>query len=706
VSSHAARVDPRVLARRIALPRAGSATVATAAFGTLLAVVALVGEGGLQLGPLTTVEILLEIVAGVAGVAAVAAGARVGRLHGGVALALFAVLVALTAASIGWAIDPDDAWVNRTLAWMAAFGLGTALVRVWPERWTALLGGVILAAVVVCGYAVLTKVFPGALNPDEIYARLRDPFGYWNSVGLMAAMGGPACLWLGSRRSGHAAVNALAFPALGLLVVACLLAYSRGALLALAAGCAFWFLVVPLRLRGFVVLAVGGLGGLLVALWSFGVTALSADRVPLHDRALGGHALGLLVLAMLIALLVTGLAILFALAESAPSRTRRRVAGAAVLVCVALVPIASAGLLATSERGLTGSISKAWNELTDPNARVPSNDPTRLTAIGSVRARYWDEALKIWRANELTGVGAGNYRTARLRYRVDTLNVRHAHGYVVQTLSDLGVAGLAVILALLAAWLAAAVRTTGLWGRARRAPYTPERIGMLALGSIVVVFGVHSFVDWTWIVPGNAVPALLCAGWLAGRGPVVDPVAPGRPWRESLRSLVRAPAVAAGAVAFVVLTATAVWATWQPQRSVNATDAALEAVEANRLPEARADVQRARDVDPLSTTPLYVGATVELAAGNAPGARRLYEEAVRMQPSTSETWLRLAQFELNQGDARAALRAVGPALFLDPRSETVQQTYLDASRQETRRRAAAAAAAKKRARSREKHDGG
>jgi hypothetical protein len=693
VSSHVARVDPRALTRRIALPRVAATTVGTVAFGTLLAAVALIGQGGLQLGPLTTVEIILEVVAGVAGIAAIATGVRTGGLYGVLALALFAVLVGLTAASIGWAIDPDDAWieVNRTLAWLAAFGLGFALVRAWPEGWTALIGGVILAAVVVCGYAVLTKVFPGALNPDEIYARLRDPFGYWNSVGLMAAMGGPACLWLGARRSGHAAVNALAFPALGLLTVACLLAYSRGSLLALAAGCAFWFAAVPLRLRGVVVLAVGGLGGALVGMWSFGVTALSADRVPLHDRALGGHALGLLVVAMIMALIVAGLAVGFALAGSAPSLGSRRLVGAVVLACVALVPVAFAGLLATSDRGFGGSISKAWHDLTDPNATVPSNDPTRLTAIGSVRARYWDEALKIWRANEGVGVGAGNYRTARLRYRVDQLNVRHAHGYVVQTLADMGLAGLAVTLALLAAWLAAAARSTGLWD-ARPVPYTPERIGMLTLAAIVLVFGVHSFVDWTWIVPGNAVPALLCAGWLAGRGSLADPVMPRGPWRETLRSFGRSPAAIAGVLALVALTAVAVWTTWQPERSVRATDAALEAVESNRLPEARADVRRARDADPLSTTPLYVGASVELAANNAAGARRLYEQAVHMQPSSSETWLRLAQFELAQGNAEAALRAVGPALFLDPRSQIVQQTYFDASRRESERRAAATAA--------------
>ena len=57
-------------------------------------------------------------------------------------------------------------------------------------------------------------------------------------------------------------------------------------------------------------------------------------------------------------------------------------------------------------------------------------------------------------------------------------------------------------------------------GWARSPAYTPERIGMLTMLCIVIVFGVHSFADWTWYVPGDAFVALLCAGWLAGRGPL------------------------------------------------------------------------------------------------------------------------------------------------------------------------------------------
>ena len=73
-----------------------------------------------------------------------------------------------------------------------------------------------------------------------------QPFGYWNAVGLMAALGVPPLLWLAARRSGNQPRNALAWPALGLLFTALMLSYSRGALLALLVGLAFWFAVVPL----------------------------------------------------------------------------------------------------------------------------------------------------------------------------------------------------------------------------------------------------------------------------------------------------------------------------------------------------------------------------------------------------------------------------------------------------------------------------
>ena len=678
MSSHAAPADPRAFAGRLTLPRVAAEPLATVAFGAVLAAIALQGGGGLQLGPLTKVELAIDAAAGGLAAAAIVVGGHTRRLWGAVTLTLMAALVAVTALSITWAVEPSAAWTeaNRTLSYLATMVAGVALVRLFPQRWGALLGGVVLASVVVCGYALLTKVFPGALNPDEIYARLREPFGYWNSVGLMAAAAGPACLWLGARRSGHAAFSALAYPAFGLLFVALLLSYSRGALLALACGCGLWFAIVPLRLRGVAVLATSAFCGGLVAFWAFSQNPLSTDKVPLADRVSAGHELGIALAAMVLVLLVAGLAIGFATAQRAPSIDARRQAGLVVVLVLALVPVALVGALALSSRGLGGSLSNGWKNLTDPHATATiSNAPDRLTAVGSVRARYWNEALKIAKAHKALGVGAGGYATVRPRFRNDTLDVRHAHGYVVQTLADLGLVGMAVSLALLAAWLAAVSRTVGLWGARRRAPWTPERVGMATLLAICVVFGVHSFIDWTWFVPGNAVLALLCAGWLAGRGPTDEPIVRRTPPRVAVREPWRIGlAVAAVAVAVV-----AAWASWQPQRAVAEGSDALATAEAGRFPQARAQIADAERTNPLSVDLLFQQAAIERADGNTAGARGALQEAVRKQPANPATWLTLAEFELSEGNRPQALSAVGSALYLDPRSQEAISTYLQAS---------------------------
>jgi tetratricopeptide (TPR) repeat protein len=660
------------------------------ALALLLSAVALEGGGGLSLGPTTTVEMGLQIGGGLVGAAALLLRGT-GRLHGALPLALFALLTAVTIASIGWAVQPADAWLEsaRTLAYLATFGAGIALVRLAPGRWASLLAAVLASVVIVSLYALATKVFPGALSPDETYARLRDPFGYWNAVGLMAALGVPACLWLGARRSGHAALSALATPLLGLLLVVVLLAYSRGSILAACAGAAFWFAVVPLRLRGVAVLAPAVVGAGLVSGWAFKTDALSKDRVPLDLRTTAGHELGLAVVAMLLVLLAVGLAVGFARSRRAPSALTRRRAGAVCLVVLAFVPVALAAKLAASDRGLGGSISHSWTQLTDPDAITPANDPGRLTAVGSVRATYYDQALKIFRARELYGAGAGGYATARARFRKDGYEVRHAHGYLFQTAADLGLLGLAASLLLLAAWILAAMRTTGLTrARWRQEPFGPERVGLLTLTATVLVFGVHSAVDWTWFVPGNAVLALLCAGWIAGRGdhrvaltPGPVPGAPPVPLLDRLRAGARRRPALIGAVATVALALSFAWSTWQPLRSVNAGTEALALLGESKLDAAREAALTAKDRDPLSIDPLLDLAGVETAAKRLPQARAALEQAVALQPQNAASWLSLAEFDLAQGNAAQALKELGPVLYLDPRSTDAVTLFLQASHQ-------------------------
>ncbi|HEU4703906.1 MAG TPA: O-antigen ligase family protein [Conexibacter sp.] len=670
------------------------------AVAALLVAIAFLARSGSALSRATPVEIALTLLGAAAlALALLAVPART-RMWGGVTLLLLAALAVWTALSIAWSVQPSESWqaANLTLAYLAVFAGTIALVHVAPSRWSGVLCGVVLAAVVLCGWSLLVKAFP-SISSLDLYARLRAPFDYWNAVGLMAAIGIPGCLWLGARRDGHAALSALAVPALGLLLTALLLSYGRGPLLAafVAVGC--WFAVVPLRLRGLAVLACASVGTAIVCAWAFANDALTQDGTPLDVRTDAGHSLGLLLLALLIVLLLAGLALSFAMSRSALSPQGRRTLGAAVLVVLALIPLAGIGALAASDRGLTGSISHGWHELTDPNARQPANDPGRLASVGGVRARYWDNGFRIWEKAPWLGVGADGYATARKPIQPDRLRVRHAHGYVPQTLADLGAIGMGISVALLVAWLGAAARATGVrprrrWGawlvtlartrdtRQRPAlrpalPVTPERIGLMTLATTAIAFGVHSTVDWTWFVPGTAVAGLLCAAWVAGRGPIDQSVpAAALPRGNAAWSAARSR-IALAAIVLVAGLAGA-WAIWQPLRSIDASDAALGALLDGHVADARAHAEDAVAIDPLSIDALFTLAAVERAARDPHAARAALQRAVELQPANPESWLRLGQFELDQGNLRRARRLLGAAIYLDPRGPEAQSAFAQA----------------------------
>jgi hypothetical protein len=645
---------------------------------------------------MTTMEIFLTLGCGVivAGAVILTPGER--HAYGLWPVGLLLAFTALTALSVVWSVQPDDSWqdAGRMLAYSAVFGAAVALARATPARWPAVLGGVTLAAVVVCGYALLTKVFPARLDAHDIYARLQAPYGYWNATGLTAAMGVIGCLWLGARRAGHALLSALAYPAMGVLLVALMLAYSRGAVVALTLGVALWFCIVPLRLRGAAVLLIGAAGAGLVVAWDFSRHALITDNVALHERVIAGRQLGVLLVAMLLVLAIAGLMVGFFTGRRAPSLVLRRRAGAALLSLLVLAVIAFAGALAASHRGFSGSISHGFDSLTNPHAAVPANTPGRLTAIGSVRARYWNEALKIFQAHPVLGAGARSYGTARLRYRTEDLEAKDAHGFVVQTLADLGVVGLAIALALLAAWMAAAGRATHPFNRrwtswpelkrtgwkavgwrkttdrqgavGEQRTYTPERIGMLSMLSLVVVFGIHSTVDWTWFVPGNACVALLCAGWLAGRGPLGSPPDRGKRGKLSLPALRELGPLRVGvAVAAVIAALLAAWAQWQPQRSADASQEAL-ALSARDPTGALSAAQAAVSHDPLSAEALFALSTIQQHTGQAALARATLVRAVHLQPSNPQTWQALGEYDLRMGNPKNALNELRATVYLNP----------------------------------------
>lgn len=673
------------------------AAATSAGLGVSLAVVAFGAKGGTDLTRTTIVEVVIVLAAGLT-LALVLVHRRPTPVHGGAAVALLATFAALTALSATWSIEPAESVreAGRTFAYLAAFTTAVALAHLRPRAAPAVMGGVLIAGVAVCAWALVTRVFPAALADGLLLfgARLSDPFSYSNALGGMAATCIPGALWLGSRRTAGPGLAALAYPGFGVLMLTLLLTQSRGALAAAVLATLLWLALVPLRLRTLAVILVPVTIVAPIAAWALSKDAFAGAGGALSAREAVAGDFGLMVLTLVAVLSAAGLAVQVGGSRRPPSLRLRRRAGIALVVAACALPLAGLASVATSDGGLPGAISDRVEDLTAETASTPAG-AARLGSVASSRGQYWRQAKEIFAERPIVGRGANTFGLARLPYRKSTLVAQQAHGFPAQTLADLGLLGGLAALALLAAWLIAAARATGLLpGRRRRPSWTTERAALVALTLCAIAFGIQSAADWTWFVPGPTVTALVAAGYVAGRGPLrvaglpravaagPPAVAAGPPEGDAigapaavrlLRGLLPAgppdPARLVAAAALLVTAVLCAWAVWQPERAARATDRSLALLARGDTAGASRQADRARAVDPYSPDPLYARASVLAARGRIVPAYRTLEQAVVEHPRDPDTWLRLASFELDRLDLpERALSTLEGARRVDPYS--------------------------------------
>jgi O-antigen ligase len=665
--------------------RSHATRVAEIILGGALAGVVFGAAGGSELGRTTTVEVLAVVLCG-AFIAAAILWSRPGKLWGATSVLLFAAFAALTALSVTWSIVPSLSYVEagRTLAYLCIFTAAVAGARLAPRATGVVITGIVLAATAAVLYALAARVWPGSIGETEISNRIGQPFQYWNAVGTTAALAVPGLLWLGTRRGGSAVDRVLAYPALGAAILALLLTQSRGALAAAVIGTVAWIAIVPpVRLRSLPLIALPAIGAGAVGTWALSQDAFSIAAEPLRVKESVAGQFGLLLVLMLLGLIVAGALVNAGLNRGLPPvRVGRRI-GIAALVVACAVPLA-----AFTSAAFSGGIGNRVDELTSETNTSPTDEGAgRLTAASSTRGKYWREAGRVFDDRRATGLGAGTFATARLRHRNDDSVTKHAHGFVPQTLADLGIVGVALSTALLIAWLVAAARATGLHPRRlpfRRRDDDPlprrdwdgDRIALVAATLMAVVFGLQSAIDWTWFVPGPTAMALVAAGFVAGRAPLGEPQPVGsfssEPPALSPGRLLAASAVLIAAV----LTA---WAAWQPEAAERQTGDALRLADAGQTEAAIAKTEDAADTNPLSSVPLLTEAAIQTQAGQVGAARATLERAVLKFPGDPQNWYRLAAFQLGTLDhpveAAATVRA---ALFLDPKSQVNRQLYVEA----------------------------
>jgi MFS family permease len=651
--------------------------------GAALVGIAFGAEGGTELTRTSVTGVLMVLASG-----AVIAGAflwgRSGPIHGMTTLLLFALLAFLTAVSILWSIVPELSYVEagRTFAYLAVFAAAVAGAKMAPRAAPQVLVGLLIGATVPVAYALASRVWPAALAENEVSNRLGQPFDYWNAVGCVAAMAVPIALWLGSRRSGPAIARVLAYPAMGISILAILLTQSRGAAAAAAVGAIAWFALVPLRLRSLPVVVLPLVAASAVGAWALSQDPFTKSLQPMSAKEAVAGDFGALVLLLVVLLVLVGAAVEVVAERRTPSARVRRRVGVVAVALACLVPLGAFTSVAFSERGIGDRIE----ELTSETKVAPQESGGRVFAASSSRGKYWREAYRVFKDRPLEGVGAGAFEKARLRHRTDQSVTQHAHGWIPQTIADLGLVGLAIATLLMLAWVMAALSATGLLPRRLlrsegddepppRRDWDAGRIALVTLALVPVVFGVQSLLDWTWFIQAPTAMALIGAGFLAGRGPLgADEAAPAaehsrRPDRYRI----------AGAVVAVVSALVLAWTIWQPEASDRATNEALALTDEHKLDEAIAKTEDAEELNPLTPDPLLVRAAIDTEANRVDDAQENLERAVIRFPGDPQTWYRLAAFQLGTLDApEQALETLEGALYLNPHSAPARKLFLDA----------------------------
>jgi O-antigen ligase len=258
-----------------------------------------------------------------------------------------------------------------------------------------------------------------------------------------------------------------------------------------------------------------------VAAWigsrSDALTHIGSTLVPAeHD----GHRLAILV--VVLALASAALALAFARVEPHVTLgTTLRAGYAAALLFAAAAAIVVALVHYGGPAGLS---RKAYDSFTSPPVEVSAGQSLnrRLFSFSSNgRIDLWRIAVDEFERHPLAGSGAGTYEGVYLLHRTTSGKVRDAHSLYIETLGELGVVGLLILVAALLVPVVGAVR-------ARRQPLVPAALG------VYVAYLFHAGVDWDWEMTGISLAALLCGAAL-----VLATREPGE-WRP-VRPLVRGP---------------------------------------------------------------------------------------------------------------------------------------------------------------------
>jgi O-antigen ligase len=515
--------------------------------------------------------------------------------------------------------------VERTLVYVAAaLAVQTLVAR---RRVGDLLGGLLGGLVLVCAYALATRLFPADFS-QHLYGRgrLYTPVGYWNGLGIVAAMTALLSLATAARAS---KVRARALGAACLPVAVCTLyfTFSRGGWLALGLGLVV--LIAFDRRRLNLLAAVAG-PAVLTAI-ALGVAVREVGGVAVAETGNGRFVALVVVCASAASAYAMVLMRKLERSVKVPRRTQRIVTWA----LVALAIVALAGVFARFGSPVTIG-RHAYRSLAGTPPTSGGDLNKRLFSLSSNgRLPLWRVAAHEFAAHPAGGGGPGSFEQEWLQHRTISAKVQDAHNLYLETLAETGVVGMLLLAAAFAAPLLA-------FARARREPLA---VGALAL---YVAYLAHAAVDWDWELSGVTLVAILAGGAL---------LVAARPEQRSVAS--RVPTLVTATVLLVA-------ALFGLSGNL-ALSAAVRDADHGDFTRSASEARRAQVLVPWSAAPWQLLGNAQLALGEPAAARASLRTAASKSGSDWTIWLDLAR--ASKGAERA--HAIATAQRLNPHDRTI-----------------------------------
>ena len=574
-------------------------------------------------------------------------------LHAGLLLAAYAAFSGL---SLFWADDSGAAF-NEVIRVLVYLGLFVAVVLAssagGARSW---LVGLALGMAVIAVIALLDRAAPGlfaagAEQREKLPLAERDlsfPLGYWNGLGLAMGIGVLLYTWLGAEartRVGRAAATA-AIPIAGLALI---LTASRGSTAAAGLGAIVLLVFGRSRTALAGALVIGGAATVVTALATAAV-APDVFREIVPDA--GGEGAAFMAVPLVVAG-ATGL-VRFALDRPIASYRAPRWSGAVALgavVLFALLALAAVNPIRAVERFAE-----------PPKAQRGVEETASLAAAsGSGRFQYWETGFDAFTSAPVAGIGAGGFSAWWGENHTIPQRVIFVHSLFISAVAELGIVGLALVVAFLVVAAATGVRAWRPWSRG-----SPEEVeaatrpaGADSLGSVgavalaVLAAGILSAtIDWMWELPAAFGPVLLVTALLTG--PALGPA----PQRGRSRFGFGVGALVVGWLAIVA----ALLSVFGEDKAGDS----LEALERGKLTQAIDSADTAATLTPWSAEPYLLEAAALEGQGNLEAAQDAADEALERDSGDWAVWAVAARIQAKRGDLESAFVSLSEANRRNP----------------------------------------